>query len=184
MKSACNGRTHGQAALSSPAGKGLSSLLMKEHKTNAMRILEQRHIDYEVVEYEVDEEHLDAMSASMKAGLDSELVYKTIVMQGASGQLYVFVTPALFSISMKKARDLTGEKSIDLLRMDQLQKHTGYVRGGCSPLGMTRKYPVFIEELAQLEEFIYVSAGLRGLQLRLKPDDLCAACEGTYASFT
>ena len=169
MKSACNGRTHGQAALSSPAGKGLSSLLMKEHKTNAMRILEQRHIDYEVVEYEVDEEHLDAMSASMKAGLD---------------QLYVFVTPALFSISMKKARDLTGEKSIDLLRMDQLQKHTGYVRGGCSPLGMTRKYPVFIEELAQLEEFIYVSAGLRGLQLRLKPDDLCAACEGTYASFT
>ena len=157
---------------------------VKEHKTNAMRILEQRHIEYEVVEYEVDEEHLDAMSASRKAGLDPEIVYKTIVMTGSSGQLYVFVTPALFSISMKKARELTGEKSIELLRTDQLQKYTGYVRGGCSPLGMTRKYPTYIEELAQLEDHIYVSAGLRGLQLRLKPDDLCAACECGYASFT
>ena len=136
---------------------------MKERKTNAMRLLEQRGIAYETVEYEVDEEHLDAITASRKAGIDPELVYKTIVMVGESGQVYVFVTPALFQISAKKARALTG---------------------GCSPLGMIHRYPTFVEELAQLEERIYVSAGLRGLQLALSPDDLVAACEGSYASFT
>ena len=143
-----------------------------------------RHLRIRFTSVKEHKTNLDAMSASRKAGLDPELVYKTIVMTGSSGQLYVFVTPALFSISMKKARELTGEKSIELLRTDQLQKYTGYVRGGCSPLGMTRKYPTYIEELAQLEDHIYVSAGLRGLQLRLKPDDLCAACECGYASFT
>lgn len=157
---------------------------MKERKTNAMRLLEQRGIAYETVEYEVDEEHLDAITASQKAGIDPELVYKTIVMVGESGQVYVFVTPALFQISAKKARALTGEKSLELLKLELLQKVTGYIRGGCSPLGMIHRYPTFVEELAQLEERIYVSAGLRGLQLVLSPDDLVAACEGSYASFT
>ena len=83
---------------------------MKEQKTNAMRLLEQKGIAYETVEYEVDEDHLDAVHASQSAGLDPETVYKTIVMKGASNQLYVFVTPAEFTISLKKARALTGEK--------------------------------------------------------------------------
>ncbi len=157
---------------------------MNEKKTNAMRLLDQKHIEYSTAEYEVDENHLDAMSASAKAGLDPEKVYKTIVMISSSNQIYVFVTPALFTISLKKAKDLTGEKSLELLKLDQLRKHTGYIRGGCSPLGMIRKYPTYIEELAQLEDYIYVSAGVRGLQLRLKPEDLAAACEGKFASFT
>ena len=156
---------------------------MKEKKTNAMRILDQKGIEYSVVEYDVDLEHLDAITASREAGIDPEYVYKTIVMTSSSGQLYVFVTPALFSISLKKAKELTKEKNLELLRQDLLLKHTGYIRGGCSPLGMIRKYPVYIEELAQLEDYIYVSAGQRGLQLRLRPDDLVAACEGSYASF-
>ena len=117
-------------------------------------------------------------------GLDPEKVYKTIVMISSSNQIYVFVTPALFTISLKKAKDLTGEKSLELLKLDLLRKYTGYIRGGCSPLGMIRKYPTYIEELAQLEDYIYVSAGVRGLQLRLKPEDLAAACEGEFASFT
>lgn len=157
---------------------------MKEQKTNAMRLLEQKGIAYETVEYEVDEDHLDAVHASQSAGLDPETVYKTIVMKGASNQLYVFVTPAEFTISMKKARALTGEKELELLKTDLLLKYTGYIRGGCSPLGMIRQYPTFIEALAELEDYIHVSAGKRGLQLKLTPADLQRATGAVFADFT
>ena len=157
---------------------------MKEQKTNAMRLLEQKGIAYETVEYEVDEDHLDAVHASQSAGLDPETVYKTIVMKGASNQLYVFVTPAEFTISLKKARALTGEKELELLKTDLLLKYTGYIRGGCSPLGMIRQYPTFIEALAELEEYIHVSAGKRGLQLKLTPADLQRATGAVFADFT
>lgn len=155
----------------------------KEKKTNAMRILEQLGIQYEVKTYEVDEEHLDAVHASESAGLELEKVYKTIVMKSSTNQLYVFVTPAEFTISLKKARALTGEKELELLKMDLLQKYTGYIRGGCSPLGMTRTYPTYISELAELEDFIYVSAGLRGYQLKLTPEDLRKAANATFEDF-
>lgn len=157
---------------------------MKEQKTNAMRLLEQKGIAYETVEYEVDEDHLDAVHASKSAGLDPETVYKTIVMKGASNQLYVFVTPAEFTISLKKARSLTGEKELELLKTDLLLKYTGYIRGGCSPLGMIRQYPTFIEALAELEDYIHVSAGKRGLQLKLTPADLQRATGAVFADFT
>ena len=157
---------------------------MKEQKTNAMRLLEQKGIAYETVEYEVDEDHLDAVHASQSAGLDPETVYKTIVMKGASNQLYVFVTPAEFTISLKKARALTGEKELELLKTDLLLKYTGYIRGGCSPLGMIRQYPTFIEALAELEDYIQVSAGKRGLQLKLTPADLQRATGAVFADFT
>ena len=157
---------------------------MKEQKTNAMRLLEQKGIAYQTVEYEVDEDHLDAVHASQSAGLDPETVYKTIVMKGASNQLYVFVTPAEFTISLKKARALTGEKELELLKTDLLLKYTGYIRGGCSPLGMIRQYPTFIEALAELEEYIHVSAGKRGLQLKLTPADLQRATGAVFADFT
>ena len=157
---------------------------MKEQKTNAMRLLEQKGIAYETVEYEVDEDHLDAVHASQSAGLDPETVYKTIVMKGASNQLYVFVTPAEFTISLKKASALTGEKELELLKTDLLLKYTGYIRGGCSPLGMIRQYPTFIEALAELEDYIHVSAGKRGLQLKLTPADLQRATGAVFADFT
>lgn len=157
---------------------------MKEQKTNAMRLLEQKGIAYETVEYEVDEDHLDAVHASQSAGLNPETVYKTIVMKGASNQLYVFVTPAEFTISLKKARALTGEKELELLKTDLLLKYTGYIRGGCSPIGMIRQYPTFIEALAELEDYIHVSAGKRGLQLKLTPADLQRATGAVFADFT
>ena len=157
---------------------------MKEIKTNAMRLLEQKKISFEVVEYEFDEEHLDAVHASMSAGLNPEMVYKTIVMKGSSNNLYVFVTPAEFTISLKKARSLTGEKEIELLKLDQLLKNTGYIRGGCSPLGMIKQYPTFIESLAELEDYIYVSAGKRGLQIKITPADLQRATGAVFADFT
>lgn len=153
-------------------------------KTNAMRILESMGIEYEVLSYDWDEEHLDAVHASQTAGLLPQQVFKTIVMQDDSKNVYVFCLPADFSVSLKKARALTGSKDIDLIKITQLQDLTGYVRGGCSPLGMKKHYPTFVEELAQLEEYIFVSAGQRGLQLKLRPEDLVRAANATFADFT
>ena len=152
-------------------------------KTNAMRILDSLSIEYEVKQYSWDEEHLDAVHAAESMGLDTERVFKTIIMKNSENKLFVFCLPADFSISLKKARAITGSKDIDLLKMDELRKYTGYIRGGCSPLGMIKKYPTFIEETALLEDTIFVSAGERGYQLLLKPEDLRKACDGTFADF-
>lgn len=152
-------------------------------KTNAMRILESLSIPYAVHEYEWDEEHLDAIHAAASAGLDPERVYKTIVMRSSSKEIFVFCLPAEFSVSLKKARALTGSREIDLIRMDELLSLTGYIRGGCSPLGMKRHYTTYLSELAALEETIFVSGGHRGIQLELKPDDLLRAADAVYADF-
>ena len=156
----------------------------KTPKTNAMRILEKNSIDYNVITYSYDEDHLDAVHIAKSAGLNLEQVFKTIVMINQAKELFVFCLPAQLEISLKKARELTGSKSIDLLKLDQLQKYTGYIRGGCSPLGMIHTYPTFLEELATLEETIYVSGGQRGIQVQLKPEDLVKCTNATVASFT
>ena len=153
-------------------------------KTNAMRILESLGIEYKVLSYEWDEEHLDAVHASQTAGLLPQQVFKTIVMQDTDKAVFVFCLPADFSVSLKKARALTGSRDLDLIKLSQLQDLTGYIRGGCSPLGMKKHYPTYIEELAQLEEHIYVSAGQRGLQLKIKPEDLVHAANAAFADFT
>ena len=153
-------------------------------KTNAMRILDALKIEYSTVEYKWDEDLLDAVHIASETSIDPEKVFKTIVMESSDKDLFVFCLPAEFSISLKKARALTGKKEIDLLPMSQLQKHTGYIRGGCSPLGMIHKYPTYIEETALIEDYIYVSAGVRGCCLKLKPVDLRTASEATFADFT
>lgn len=153
-------------------------------KTNAMRILEAMNISFEVISYDWDEEHLDAIHASQAAGICEEQVYKTIVMQDGTKQVFVFCLPASFTVNIKKARELTKSKDLDLIKMDQLQIITGYLRGGCSPLGMKKHFPIFIEELAQLEPYIYVSAGQRGLQLKLTSTDLAVASGARFADFT
>lgn len=154
------------------------------HKTNAMRLLDALSIPYEVQEYEWDEEHLDAVHASTSAGLDPQQVFKTIVLKDSDNRIFVFCLPATCTISMKKVREITESKSIDLLPMEDLLKTTGYIRGGCSPLGMIHHYPTFIDESAQLFDALFVSAGKRGLQLHLKSEDLVRATEGSYADFT
>lgn len=153
-------------------------------KTNAMRILEGQSIEYEVLSYDWDEEHLDAVHASSTSGIPAEQVFKTIVMQNSDNEVFVFCLPAEFSISLKKARALTGSKEIDLIKTDNLLSLTGYVRGGCSPLGMRKHFPTFVEELSLLQEHIYVSAGLRGFQIKITPDDLVKATGGLFADFT
>jgi Cys-tRNA(Pro)/Cys-tRNA(Cys) deacylase len=134
--------------------------------------------------YEWDEDHLDAIHASQSAGIETQQVFKTIVMKDSDNAVFVFCLPADFSVSLKKAKALTKSKDIDLIKIDTLQDTTGYIRGGCSPLGMKKHFPTFIEELAQLEEFIYVSAGQRGIQLKVRPEDLVRASGATFADFT
>lgn len=153
-------------------------------KTNAMRILESLSIPYTVHTYQFDEDHLDAIHAARSAGLDPERVFKTIVMRNSENQIFVFCLPAEFEISMKKARALTGSKDIDLIRQTEMLSLTGYIRGGCSPLGMKKRYPTFIEETALLEETIFVSGGQRGVQLEVRPEDLQRAAEARFADFT
>lgn len=152
-------------------------------KTNAMRILESLSIPYRIHTYEVDEEHLDAIHAAGSAGLELERVYKTIVMRNSSKEVFVFCLPAEFEISLKKARALTSSKEIDLIKTTELLPLTGYIRGGCSPLGMKKHYPTFISELAELEDTIFVSGGQRGIQIELRPDDLVRATDAIYADF-
>lgn len=149
-----------------------------------MRILESLDIPYTTQSYEWDEDHIDAKHVCEELKLDPEQVFKTIVLEDDDKQKFVFCLPAEAVISMKKVREITGSKHIDLLPLKDLQRTTGYIRGGCSPLGMIRKFPTFIEETAQLFDTIYVSAGMRGLQLCLKPDDLCKAAEAQWADFT
>ena len=154
-------------------------------KTNAMRILDNLGMTYRVLEYSISDETNEdiALYSARVLGIAPETVYKTIIMENSDKEHFVFCLPAGFSISLKKAREITGSSSIDLMKTDKLLALTGYVRGGVSPLGMKRHFPTFICDLAQLEEFIYVSGGLRGVSLEIRPSDLLAACSATFADF-
>ena len=154
-------------------------------KTNAMRILEGLGLPFEVLQYDISDETNEdiALYTSRQLGIAAEQVYKTIIMENSERSYFVFCLPAGFSISLKRVRELTGSSSIDLMKTDKLLGLTGYIRGGVSPLGMKRKFPTFISELAQLEEHIYISGGLRGVSLKVSPADLALACDGTFADF-
>ncbi len=146
-------------------------------KTNAMRILESRGIPFDCSSYEVDEDHLDAISAADKLGLDPQRVFKTIVMRTESNEICVFCVPAIVEVNLKKARAACGAKEIAPVRPSELLALTGYIRGGCSPIGMKRKYRTFVDETVILHDTIYVSAGIRGQQLILRPENLTRATE-------
>lgn len=149
-------------------------------KTNAIRILEKEKIPFELKTYEVDENNLDAVHVANNAGINIDLVYKTIVMINEKKEIFVFCLPAEFDVSIKKAKFLSNSSKIELLKLKDLKTTTGYIRGGCSPIGMKKSYPTFISDFALLEDKIYVSAGVRGLQLLINPKDLLKC---TNASF-
>ena len=157
---------------------------MTKTKTNAMRILDGLSIKYEAFEYPFDEDHLDAIHVAKELSIEAEQIFKTIVMKNSDNRLFVFSLPADMEVSLKKARSLTSSKEIDLLKITDLQKHTGYIRGGCSPLGMIKTYPTFIEETILLEDYVFVSSGRRGCMLKLKGEDLIRATKGTVCDFT
>ncbi len=150
-------------------------------KTNAVRILESKNIAHSTVEYESDENEIDAVSVANKIGAEPETVFKTLVARNESNELLVFVIPGNFELNLKKAAKASGSKSIELIKVKELQPLTGYIRGGCSPIGMKKLFPTFIDETAQLNEKIYCSAGVRGMQLYLSPLDLAAVIEAEFA---
>ena len=152
-------------------------------KTNAMRILDSAHIAYEVKEYDDDGEHAlehgAAEKTASKIGVPLSSVFKTIVMSTESKEIIVFCQSADHEINLKKARTASGAKEVAPVKQDDLLKLTGYIRGGCSPIGMKRKFRTFIDSSALSQEKIYISAGQRGLQLCLAPSDLVKIKEAT-----
>lgn len=150
-------------------------------KTNAMRILDGLKIPYEVSSYEDDGEHELAKGAALrlaeKIGVEPECVFKTIVMRTETKEVCVFCQSAVSEINLKKARTIAGCKEISPVKPDELLGLTGYIRGGCSPLGMKRKFRTFIDETVLLCDFVCISGGQRGVQIKLKPEDLIKACD-------
>ena len=149
-------------------------------KTNAMRILDGLKIKYETLSYDDDGEHELSHGAASgiaeKLGIDPAACFKTIVMRSESKAIFVFCQSAEHEINLKKARNACGAKEINPVKPEELLALTGYIRGGCSPLGMKKKYPTFIDESALKHEKIYISAGIRGEQIVISPEDLLKAC--------
>lgn len=152
----------------------------KELKTNAMRILEKKKISYEYMTYEC-EEFVSGVSIADQTGLPHELVYKTLVTTGKSGEHYVFVIPIEAELNLKNAAKAVGEKSVEMLPVKEITKVTGYVRGGCTAIGMKKQFPTVIDASAASLPYIYVSGGKLGMQLKLCPDDLKCAADAEYA---
>lgn len=149
-------------------------------KTNTARILDQLGINYELRSYEVSEVHQSAEDVAEAIGVSPEKIYKTLVLRSFKDAFIVCVIPANAQLDLKKAAAASGSKSCEMLPMKDLLSITGYVRGGCSPIGMKKPYPTYIEEIATLEEYIIVSAGKKGTQIVLKPSDLRSVTLGSF----
>lgn len=141
-------------------------------KTNVARLLDAAGIKYGLVEYSFTEDDLGAEHVAEQLGEDIEQVFKTLVLRGDRNGIFVCVIPGNFEVDLKVAARISGNKSCEMLHMKELLPTTGYIRGGCSPIGMKKSFPTFIHESALLYDFIYISAGIRGLQLRINPSDL------------
>lgn len=152
----------------------------KELKTNAMRILDRYKIPYEYQTYDCDE-FVDGITIADQAGLPHDRVYKTLVTTGKSGIHYVFVIPIASELDLKKAARSAGEKSLEMLPVKELTSVTGYVRGGCTAIGMKKAFPTIINETARYLDYMYVSGGRLGMQLKLDPGDLKRAAGAEYA---
>ncbi len=149
-------------------------------KTNAMRILETANIPYRVHTYDNNDGKIDGMSVAAKVGRPPEQLYKTLVTVGASKEHYVFVLCVDSELDLKKAAASVGEKSVAMIPVAQINAVTGYIRGGCSPFGMKKKFTTVVDEMASLQETVLVSGGKIGLQIEIAPDDLVMAAEAKY----
>jgi Cys-tRNA(Pro)/Cys-tRNA(Cys) deacylase len=150
-------------------------------KTNAIRILESRQVDHTTHEYEFSEEEIDAVSVAHKINADPETVFKTLVARNEKNEQFVFIIPGNYELNLKKAASTSGNKKIEMIKVKELQPLTGYIRGGCSPVGMKKLFPTFIDETAQLHNKIFVSAGMRGMQIKISPNDLILTINGQFA---
>ena len=153
-------------------------------KTNAARLLDRAKIAYELIPYRVDEEHLAATHVAEQLGEDIACVFKTLVLKGDRTGYFVCVVPGDHEVDLKAAAKVSGNKKVDLIPMKELLPVTGYIRGGCSTIGMKKAFPTYIHASASEHPFIYISAGVRGLQLKLAPADLAAYVRAAFAEIS
>lgn len=156
--------------------------MAKEVKTNAMRILDKNKIPYELISYECDE-FIDGLHTAEKTGAPIEQSFKTLVAQGKSKSYYVFVTPIAEEVDLKRAAKTVKEKSIEMIHVKDINAVTGYIRGGCTPIGMKKLFPTYIQKSALDYEQIYVSGGRIGTTLKLNPLDLAKVVRAEFADF-
>jgi len=158
-------------------------ICLSETKTNAMRMLDKAGIDYQIHSYDPEDGQIHGIAVAGKIGLPAERVFKTLVAHHGNA-LFVFVIPVAAELDLKKAAKAAGAKSIEMLPLKDLQKHTGYIRGGCSPIGMKKPYPTFIDASAELQGTIAVSGGRIGLQMELPPASLAELAAARFADLT
>lgn len=152
--------------------------------TNAMRLLKQAGIEFDTSTYEVDESDLSGVHLAGVLGVDVDCVFKTLVTRSDKRNIYVFCIPAAQELDLKKCASAVGEKKIEMTQVKELLGLTGYIRGGCSPVGMKKKFPTVFDETAQLFDRIYVSAGQRGIQMIVDPMRLAEYVEAKFADVT
>lgn len=152
--------------------------MAKINKTNAARLLDQQKIAYDLIPYIVDEDNLGAQHIADQLGEEIQQVFKTLVLKGDKNGYFVCVVPGNAEIDLKKAAKATGNKKCDLIAVKELPPLTGYIRGGCSPIGMKKAFPTFYHESLVLYPYIYISAGIRGLQIKIAPQDLVKVSRG------
>lgn len=151
----------------------------KSNKTNVARLMDTAKIEYELIPYQVDEEDLSAIHVAAQLGEDAAQVFKTLVLRGNKTGLLVCVIPGDAEVDLKKAAHISGNKSVEMIHQKELLPLTGYIRGGCSPIGMKKPYSTYIHETCEVFDYIYVSAGVRGLQLKIAPNDLISYTSAT-----
>ena len=155
---------------------------MAQAKTNAQRMLEKEKISYLAHTYETEDGHIDGVSVAHKMGIDPAVVFKTLVTRGASRGIYIFVVPVALELNLKAAARAVGEKSVEMIAVKEITPLTGYIRGGCSPIGMKKHYPTVVDESARPLERMIVSAGRIGDQIELAPGDLQKATGCSFAA--
>ncbi|MCR5589290.1 MAG: Cys-tRNA(Pro) deacylase [Bacteroidales bacterium] len=156
----------------------------KINKTNAARHLDQLKVNYELIPYEVDENNLGAEHIAELLGQPIEQVFKTLVLRGDKTGLFVCVIPGAEEVDLKKAAKVTGNKKVEMIHVKELLPLTGYIRGGCSPIGMKKPLPTWFHQTLTDYDTVYCSAGQRGLQFHIAPQDLLRAAKGTLADLT
>ncbi|GEC87872.1 Cys-tRNA(Pro) deacylase [Brevibacillus brevis] len=157
---------------------------MKQGKTNAMRILDKEKIAYTMLTYATDDGKIDGIAVAQKIGREENVVYKTLISQGTSKSYYVFVIPVEAELDLKKAAKAVGEKKIEMIPVKEITKVSGYIRGGCSPVGMKKLFPTVIDQRAQLLETIIVSGGNIGVQIEMAVEGLLQATKGSLADIS
>ena len=157
---------------------------MADNKTNVMRLLDQKKIAWTGHSYPHGDEAVDGLSVAQMTGQDPARVFKTLVARGASKSVYIYVIPVAKELDLKKAAKAAGEKSVAMVHVSEINALTGYVRGGCSPIGMKKRYPTLLDHSAAGKETILVSGGKIGTQVELSPDDLLSFIGGRYAELT